>query len=177
MTQTTATAAATPAFAPLLAEFKQECAATRRVLERVPGDNFSWQPHPKSLTLGQLALHIASLPGAFAQILPPDTFDIPADAFTFKAPASTAEILETFDGGVSAAEKFIAALTPEAAGGTWTAKAQGRTAMALPRSAALRALLISHSIHHRGQLTVYLRELDVKVPSIYGPSADENPFA
>jgi uncharacterized damage-inducible protein DinB len=177
MTQTTATAAASPAFETLLAEFKQECAATRRVLERVPGDKLFWQPHPKSLTLGQLALHVASLPGAFAQILPPDTFDIPADAFVFKSPATTTEILETLDAGVAAAAQYISTLTPEAAQGTWTAKSQGHVAMALPRAAALRGLLISHSIHHRGQLTVYLRELDVKVPSIYGPSADENPFA
>lgn len=177
MMQAIATVAATPAFAPLLAEFKQECATTRRVLERVPADKFSWQPHPKSLTLGQLALHIAILPGRFAEILAPDEFETTTDTFSFKSPASSAEILETFDRGVIAAEKFIGALTPEAAQHNWTVKAGERTLAAVPRGVALRAWMVNHSIHHRGQLTVYLRELDVKVPSIYGPSADESPFA
>ncbi len=168
--------AATPALEPVLSEFREEAAITRRLLERVPADKLTWKPDPTSNTLGQLALHTASVPGSFAYLLGLEIFEVPPDAFIFKQPENVAEILSTFDTGVPAAEAFIAGLSSEAAQATWTTKFNGRTMMSLPRAKALRMLLMNHSIHHRGQLSVYLRELGVKIPAIYGPSADENPF-
>lgn len=176
MPQAAATAA-TPALEPLLAEFRQECATTRRVLERVPTDKLAWKPSEKSLSLGQLALHLAGIPGGFARILTVDTFEPPANAFNQRQADSTKEVVDHFDTGVAAAESYIAGLTPEASQKVWTTIFNGKPAMALPRVTAVRVLMLNHSIHHRGQLSVYLRELGVPIPSIYGPSADENPFA
>jgi uncharacterized damage-inducible protein DinB len=169
--------AATPALEPLLAEFRQECKTTRRVLERVPTDKLSWKPSEKSMTLGQLALHLSGIAGNFARFFQVDVFEPPAGAFNQRQADSTQEILEHFDKGVAAADAYIAGLTPEAAQNVWTTKFNGKTVMAMPRVAGVRVLILNHSIHHRGQLSVYLRELGAPVPSIYGPSADENPFA
>ncbi len=177
MPQATAATAATPALEPLLAEFRHECRTTRRVLERVPTDKLSWKPSDKSMTLGQLALHLSGIPGNFARFLTVDVFEPPAGAFNQRQADSTKEILEHFDTGVAAADAYIAGLTPESSQKVWSAMFNGKTAMALPRVAAVRVLILNHSIHHRGQLSVYLRELGVPIPSIYGPSGDENPFA
>jgi uncharacterized damage-inducible protein DinB len=174
---TQAATAATPAMSPMLDELRQESATTRRVLDRVPADKLHWKPCEKSLTAGQIAFHIASLPGAFARILVPDTFEPPKDAFTFKQPATTEEILSTFDDGLKAATQFLANLSDEQSRALWTTVSEGRTIMQMPRAKAVRFLLLNHSIHHRGQLSIYLREMGVAVLSIYGPSGDENPFA
>jgi uncharacterized damage-inducible protein DinB len=174
MTQATA---AVPSISPMLEELRQEGATTRRVLDRVPADKLNWKPCDKSLTAGQIAFHIASLPGAFARILVPDTFEPPKDAFTFKQPATKDEILSTFDEGLKAAEQFLTNLSDEQSRGLWTTVSEGRTIMQMPRVKAVRVLMLNHSIHHRGQLSVYLREMGVAVPAIYGPSGDENPFA
>jgi uncharacterized damage-inducible protein DinB len=169
--------AATPALEATLAEFRQESATTRKLLERVPTDKLSWKPSEKSMTLGQLALHLAGIPGGFAKTLTQDIFEPPANGFTQRQADSTAEILELFDKGVVAAEAYTAGLTPESAQKVWSTVFKGKTVFALPRTACVRVLILNHSIHHRGQLSVYLRELGVPIPSIYGPSGDETPFA
>jgi uncharacterized damage-inducible protein DinB len=175
MTQAAATAAI-PAIAPMIEELRQESATTRRVLDRVPADKLEWKPCETSLTAGQIALHVAMLPGIFARILGPDTFAPPAGAFVFPSPKSKDEILSTFDTSIKAAQEFLAGLSDEQARGLWTTLSEGRTIMQLPRAKAVRTLMLNHSIHHRGQLSIYLREMGVPVPSIYGPSGDENPF-
>ncbi len=169
--------AATPALEPILAEFRQESATTRKLLDRVPTGKLSWKPSEKSMSLGQLALHTASINGNFARILTQDLFEPTANGFNQRQADSTKEILEIFDSGTAAADAYIAGLTPEAAQKVWTVVFNGKPGLAMPRAAAVRFLILNHSIHHRGQLSVYLRELNVPIPSIYGPSADENPFA
>jgi uncharacterized damage-inducible protein DinB len=175
MTQTAT--AAVPTVSPMLDELRQESATTRRILDRIPADRLSWKPCEKSLTVGQIAFHLAAIPGVFAKLLVPDTFDVPKDAFTFAHPATKDEILSTFDTGIKAAQEFLAGLTDEQARGLWTTRSEGRTMMQLPRGNAVRMLMLNHSVHHRGQLSIYLREMGVAVPAIYGPSGDENPFA
>jgi len=162
---------------PMLQEFRNEAAVTRRVLERVPADQLGWKPHPKSVSLGQLAQHIATLPGGIAKIVQLDTFDLPAQAFTFPEPQHTAEVHEAFEQSVRDAEAYLMTVTEEAAAAPWRLAKGNKVLLEMPRSAALRMLMFSHWFHHRGQLSVYLRILDVALPSIYGPSADESPFA
>jgi uncharacterized damage-inducible protein DinB len=157
-------------------EIGQEAATTRRVLERVPEDKFAWRPHPKSMSLGQLAMHVATIPEGITRIAQTDEFEVSPANFTPQQPQSRDEILAAMDSGIRTAQEYLAGLTDSTAAATWRAKAQGRELMAMPRIAMLRALLLNHWYHHRGQLSVYLRLLDVPVPSIYGPSADENPF-
>src|SRR2546428_9454872 len=159
----------------MLQEFDNEAKTTRRVLERVPADKLSWKPHPKSMSLGVLALHIASSPGHIAGWCC-------EDETTFKgepapAPSSTADILTAHDESVKTVKETLSRLGDQGLAGMWTAKAGGQTLMTMPKAALARAILMNHWVHHRGQLSVYLRLLDVAVPSIYGPSADENPFA
>jgi uncharacterized damage-inducible protein DinB len=160
----------------LIMELDREASTTRKLLERVPDDKLEWRPHAKSSPIGKLAMHIAMLPGLFGGRLHDDGFDV-GSAGPRPDPASAAEIVATFDEGVATAKQALATLDEEKAKGPWTLSYQGKTMIALPRLAIARTLLLNHSIHHRGQLSVYLRLLDVAVPSIYGPSADENPFA
>jgi uncharacterized damage-inducible protein DinB len=177
MTQAAVATIASKSLEPILAEFREESATTRRCLERVPADKLAWKPAEKSLSLGQLALHIAKLPGSFAAILPPATFEPPPDGFIFVEPKDVAEILSTFDQGVIAAREYLSQLTDAALHADWTVTSQGKPLITQPRAKAIRMWVLNHSVHHRGQLTVYLRELGVPIPAIYGPSADENPFA
>jgi len=155
-------------------EFEQEAPATRRVLARVPLDRAGWQPHPKSMTLGRLAAWLANAPGWTAGIAGKDGFAIESFA-PFGAPATTDALLAAFDEGCAAARKAMERLDDVAAMGDWSFLAQGKPMRTLPRIAMLRLFLLSDAIHHRGQMSVYLRLLDVPVPSIYGPSADEGP--
>jgi uncharacterized damage-inducible protein DinB len=160
----------------LVHELNQEAATTRRVLERVPEDQLAWKPHAKSMSLGQLALHTAQTPGMIAGMLAGDTLAVPPDAFQVAQPASRREILDAHTGSVAAAATFLEGLTPQKSAAIWHLSAGGKEVMAAPRGGVVRALLLNHWYHHRGQLSVYLRLLDVPLPSIYGPSADENPF-
>lgn len=162
--------------APLAAEFRQEANTSRRALERVPADKLSWRPHAKSLSLGQLALHIAAVPGRIVPMLQKTEHEIDPGAFKFDEPKSVGEILAVFDQSVKDAGAFLDNLTDEQLHGGWTLKASGRTLFTKCRLEVMRMIMFSHIYHHRGQLSVYLRLLDVRVPSIYGPSADENPF-
>jgi uncharacterized damage-inducible protein DinB len=159
----------------LLPEFDHEMATTRRLLERVPDDKLGWKPHDRSMTMGQLAIHLAMLPHWSESILSEDSFDVATSPPTPKL-TSRQEILGLFDQSAAVARKAIAAAGDETMMKTWSLVAGGKTIFAQPRIGVLRGFIMSHSIHHRGQLSVYLRLNDVPVPSIYGPSADENPF-
>ena len=163
---------------PLLMEFDRECSTTRKVLSRVPADKLSWRPHAKSYSLGQLAQHIASLPHWIAGSLLPGEFDMAKGGgdFSPKEAASVEAVLKTFDESAAAAKAAMAQLDDARAMGLWTFRNGAAVIMEMPRIALVRTILLNHGIHHRGQLSVYLRLLDVPVPAIYGPSADENPF-
>lgn len=165
-----------PILEPMIAEIQQEAATTKRVLERVPGDKLAWKPHPKSMSLGQLAMHIATIPGGVTKIAQVDEFEVNPANFTPPSPNSTLEILAALDASVKAAEQYLGGVSESAAAGNWRAMANGKEVMNMPRATMLRSILLNHWYHHRGQLSVYLRLLDVPVPSIYGPSADESPF-
>lgn len=159
----------------MLQELDQEAQTTRRLLERVPDGQLAWKPHPKSMTLGQLALHVAQLPGAIAEMAIQDRF--PAPQFTQPAATSAAELVPTLDQGIAKAKMLLDGLDDASMASTWTLVSGERELFTVPRGALLRSLMLNHWYHHRGQLVVYLRELDVPIPSIYGPTADENPFA
>jgi uncharacterized damage-inducible protein DinB len=166
-----------PAAEALIAELQAEAPATRRVLERVPGDRLDWRPHPKSMSLGQLAQHLASLPGAISGLAAREGLDAATADFK-QAPAESSEALPaTHDASVAQARDYLAVLTEETAMAPWRLSHGDREVFTLPRVALMRTLAFNHLSHHRGQLTVYLRLLGVPVPSVYGPSADENPFA
>jgi uncharacterized damage-inducible protein DinB len=161
----------------LVAELELEFPITRRVLERVPSDRLSWQPHAKSMTLGQLALHLAQIPGHFARIAQTDGLDFSTRPTTYAAGESTAAILAAFDQSAAAAKAALADLSDERARDIWRATYGERPVFARPRLGIMRTMGLHHMIHHRGELVVYLRLLDVPVPVVYGRSADENPFA
>lgn len=155
----------------LLSEFDREMATTRRLLERVPEQGASWSPHDKSMSLGQLAAHVGNIPAYGALALLHDEYDAagsPRPIFS-----STAALVVAFDDNVRRTHDALAAATDEQLMQQWTFKNGGTVVFAMPRAAILRTLVLSHIIHHRGQLSVYLRLRDVPVPSIYGPSADE----
>jgi uncharacterized damage-inducible protein DinB len=160
---------------PILIEMEQEAQTTKRVLERVPENKLAWKPHPKSYSLGQLALHVASLPGNVAALAVPDTRE--TGNFSQPEPKSRQEILDTFSKSLESAKETLKKMDDARLMSTWTLTKNGRIVMSVPRIGFIRSILLNHNYHHRGQLAVYLRMLDVPVPSIYGPSADENPFA
>jgi len=159
----------------LLPELKQEMATTRRLLERVPDDRTGWKPHDKSMSLGRLASHVAELPSFVAMILGSEEFDLASRGagYTPKTLSGHQEMLDEFDANVRNAQAAIESAENEALMQPWTFRRGERVVFTLPRIVALRTIFFSHIIHHRGQLSVYLRLNDVPVPSIYGPSADE----
>lgn len=159
---------------PILAELERESATTRRVLERVPGDQLSWRPHPKSMSLGQLALHLATIPERLSGMALLESFE----PTSFKADEATSaqQILEAHDHGALTAKKNLEGMEDARLLENWSLTRDGEAILTVPRIGLLRTILLNHSYHHRGQLSVYLRLLDVPVPSIYGPSADDNPF-
>ena len=159
----------------MLAELDQEAQATRRLLERVPEGRLSWRPHPKSFSLGQIAMHVAELPGGVSSMAAEDVYQVPQ--FQQKEAESRAELLQAFEHGLATAREVLGRMTDQKLMGTWKLQNEGLVLMSLPRAALLRSILLNHYYHHRGQLTVYLRLLDVPLPSTYGPTADENPFA
>ena len=159
----------------LLLELEQEAETTRRVLERVPADRLSWKPHAKSMSLGQLALHIAIVPGAVAQLS--QQAQVPPPQFVHPEPASAAELIPALDRSIQQAKEVLRGMDDAGLGRTWRIVDGDKEVMAVPVGGLLRSIMLNHWYHHRGQLSVYLREVGVPVPSIYGPSADENPFA
>jgi uncharacterized damage-inducible protein DinB len=159
----------------ILMEIDQEAKTTQRVLERIPEDKLAWKPHPKSYSLGQLAMHLAGGQGRLAEILSKDTHEI--GNITQPQPDSKKEILEALSQNTATALGTLKKLDDSKLMAIWTLTKGGKVLLSAPRIGVIRSILMNHFYHHRGQLSVYLRLLDVPVPSIYGPSADENPFA
>jgi len=160
----------------MLQEFEQEAQTTRRVLERVPDNQLAWRPHEKARTLGELALHVAMVPGGVAELVASPS---PAQApqFADPSPKSASELIPALDHSIAKVKEVLGGMDDAALMATWRLMQGDRELLAVPRVAMLRSVMLNHWYHHRGQLTVYLRELGVPIPSIYGPSADENPFA
>jgi uncharacterized damage-inducible protein DinB len=160
----------------LIAELEQEVPATKRVLARVPQEHLSWRPHRKSMSLGQLALHVATIPGGVASLVANDVVPEPPEFVQAEA-ATSAELIPALDLSIAQARSIVGSFDDAAMQATWRLLHQGQELMAMPRVAMLRAIMLNHWYHHRGQLLVYLRLHDVPLPSVYGPTADENPFA
>ncbi len=161
----------------LLQEYDNEAKTTRKVLERVPQDKLAWKPHPKSMSLGYLAMHIATAQGACAGWTLKESYDFGSGGDRPGDPTTTAEILAAHDKSVTQVKETLRTLGDQGLQQKWEAKMGGQTLMTMPKIAVVRNIVLNHIYPHRGQLSVYLRLLDVPVPSIYGPSADENPFA
>ena len=166
------TATATPQVQALLPELADEIRLTRRVLERAPEASFGWQPHPKSMALGHLAAHISRLLDGITQALQTEELDLVTRHASFVPATEAAALLAEFDAHAAGAQAALADTDDEALAATWTLRRGEHVVMSRPRAGMVRHL-ISHMAHHRGQLSVYLRLLDVPVPAIYGPSADE----
>jgi uncharacterized damage-inducible protein DinB len=157
----------------LLAELEQEATTTRKFLERIPEDKLTWKPHEKSKTVGNLALHIAKIPGMFAAAALEDAWSPPAGAHS--EPDSKQEILEAMDESVATARKALPKVEDARMSGKWSFMRDGKEFISMPRIAMLRSIMLNHWYHHRGQLGVYLRLMGCQVPSSYGPSGDEVP--
>jgi uncharacterized damage-inducible protein DinB len=165
-----------PTLEPMLEEFRKEAATNKCVLDRIPADKLTWRPHAKSMSLGQLGLHLANIPGGISKIAQLDEFDNSKATFIPPDPRDLAQIHTAHDESVRAAEDLFNNLTEEKARAHWRMTRNGKEIMSAPRIGIIRTVMLNHMIHHRGQLSVYLRLLDVPVPVIYGRSADENPF-
>ena len=159
----------------LLAEFEQELGATRKFLERVPEDRLTWRPHEKSMTAGQLALHIAQSPEGVLRMAQSDEAAPPDFSSGRQQPATLREVLEALDQGAAYLRQTLPTIDDNRMRETFRVVQGGRTLMSLPRVAFLRSIMLNHWYHHRGQLGVYLRLLGATVPSSYGPSGDEMP--
>jgi uncharacterized damage-inducible protein DinB len=160
-----------------IAEFDQEMKSTRTLLERVPADRLDWRPHEKSYTLGELATHIGNLLTWADATVKQDEFDVAPEGQERPrggAAASVEDVLAGFDRNATAAREAIGAVDDEHLQGPWSLLNGGKTLFTMPRSVVLRSFVLNHLIHHRAQLTVYLRLCDVPLPVIYGPSADES---
>lgn len=159
----------------ILPELVHEMAGTRRELERVPDDRLAWKPHPRSMTLGRLASHLAELPSWGTMTMQTTELDIapPGDTRTGANLASRAEILALFDRNLEAARAAIGSASDADYMVPWTLIKTGKPIFTLPRVAVVRSMVLNHNVHHRAQLGVYLRLLDIPLPGLYGPTADE----
>lgn len=158
----------------LLQELEQEAETTRRVLERVPGNQLGWRPHERARTLGELAMHVATVPGSVAELAVRSPVQVPNVPET--SPSSASELIPALELSVAKAKHLLGGMDDATLNATWKLMRGDREILALPRGAFLRSVMLNHWYHHRGQLSTYLRTLGQPVPSIYGPSADENPF-
>ncbi len=161
-----------PTIQDLLHELDYEAATTRRVIERVPTDLLGWRPHAKSMSLGELATHIAKIPRGISAMAQMSSFD----AANFPSPStagSSEELVTIFDSSIADARTTIGSMNDADLARPWRMTRDGQDLMVMPRGAVLRNILFNHWYHHRGQLTVYLRLNDVALPSVYGPTADE----
>ena len=158
---------------PLAAELRQEAATTRKMLERVPEDKFDWKPHEKSMPLGRLAGHIAELPSLITPALTQDELDFNTAGFKPFVPTSVAGLLERFDQTVAGAVELLKNQTDERMNDKWRLRSGDTIIFESPRATVVRTMALNHVVHHHGQLSVYLRLLDVPLPSVYGPTADE----
>jgi uncharacterized damage-inducible protein DinB len=157
----------------LLPEFDQEMAVTRLVLERLPEAAFGWRPHARSFDLGTLASHLAQIPRWGTSILNRDAHDLEAAGPSPASLPTVAAILERFDGYVRDVRRRLLEMTDAELAAVWTLRRGSHIVLTMPKIAAVRSFVLHHSIHHRGQLTVYLRHHDVSIPPLYGPTADE----
>ena len=157
-----------------LAEFETQAPITRKFLERLPADKLTWKPHEKSMTAGQLAFHIASVPGGIVRFVGSNPAQAP-ESFNFPRPGSREEILKAFEESVVAVRSLLPKFDDAAMKETWRLVAGGREILAQPRAEFLRDVMLSHWYQHRGQFSVYLRMLNIAVPASWGPSADEPP--
>ena len=157
----------------LLAEFEIQAPITRKFLERLPDDKLTWKPHEKSMTAGQLAYHLAFVPGGLVRFVQSNPAQAPG--FNFPQPASVAEILKTFDESIATVRELLPAFDNAAMQETWRLVIGGQQVLAQPRGLFLRDVMFSHWYQHRGQFSVYLRLLNIPVPASWGPSADEPP--
>ena len=160
----------------ILGEFEHEAATTRRLLERVPADKFDWKPHEKSFSLLQLTTHLADMPGWMATVGPKDELDLSTPVERPDPPKTTDELLARYDKNVETFKTIGAEVSDDSLMDPWRLRTGDKVHFEIPRVASIRTFILNHFIHHRGQLSVYLRLLDVPLPSIYGPSADENVF-
>lgn len=165
-----------PAAHALIAELDAETPATRRVLARVPADRLTWRPHEKSLSAGQLAQHVAAIPGSITRLAQLDRMDVRDRRFEYACCESAAALLPTLEASVAAARAFLAGLDEAGAQAPWRMTFGDREIASMPRLGVMRTLCLNHWYHHRGELIVYLRLLGVPVPVVYGRSADESPF-
>ncbi len=155
----------------LLAEFEEQAPVTRRFLERLPESRLTWKPHAKSLTAGQLAYHLATVPGGVVRGAQKN--EVPPPEFKFPQPESVKQVLEAFDESIATVREVLPTFDDRAMNETWRVVAGDQVLAAMPRQAFLRNIMLNHWYQHRGQFSVYLRMLDVAVPSSWGPSADE----
>lgn len=163
-----------PAARALIAELDREALATRRVLERVPADRFAWRPHPRSFSAGELAQHIAAIPGNVARLAGQDAFDVSKRKPEYPACESAPALLSALEASLASARSFLAGLDETAASAPWRLTAGDRELATMPRIDVMRTMGLNHWYHHRGELVVYLRLLGVPVPVVYGRSADES---
>lgn len=162
--------------ASMIPEFDQELATTRKVLERIPADKFAFKPHEKSFSMIALATHIANMYGWGADTMKNESFDVApvgGEPYKEEPAADPAALLKKLDDNAAAFRAGLAAATDEQMMQTWSLLQGGNTVFAMPRVACIRGMIFNHIVHHRGQLSVYLRLNDLPVPSIYGPSADD----
>lgn len=157
----------------LLAEYQREMATTRRLLERIPRERLDWRPHPKSFTVGGLGAHLVDCVRWVNAICLGDEFDIDPSTFRPYAATSVEKLLTAFDEAVDAGRRALSSADASTLATPWRLTVRGRLRVERPRGDAVRDFTLSHGIHHRGQLSVYLRLLDVPVPAVYGPTADE----
>lgn len=157
----------------LLPEYDHEMATTRRLLDRVPEAEFAWKPHEKSMSLGQLSGHLANIPTWCSAVLDTTEFDLATADRRPRQPESREALLKEFDTKVAAARASLVARTDAELLTPWTLRQGSYEIFTLPRISAIRSFVMNHSIHHRGQLSVYLRLRNVPLPSMYGPTADE----
>jgi uncharacterized damage-inducible protein DinB len=157
----------------LIGQYTNETRATRRLLERIPADRFEWRPHPKSFTAGGLASHIVDCLNWLDAIFTRDELDVDPSTFRVYRAASLDVLLAAFDEKVTSGKAILAGLDESALRAPWRLKLLGKVRVERPKAEAFRDFTLSHMIHHRGQLSVYLRLLDVPVPGVYGPTADE----
>ncbi len=157
----------------MLAEFDNEMASTRRVLERLPEDKLEWKPDPKSMTLGRLAGHIAEMPGWGSVTLATDSLDLGSGEFKPLTATSRSQVLAAFDKIIAESRAALASASDENMMKNWKLQMNGQTILEMPKIAVIRSMVMNHTIHHRAQMTVYYRLNGIPVPALYGPSADE----
>lgn len=158
---------------PVVKELRQEATVTRKLLERVPEEHFDWKPHEKSMTLRELASHLADIPKWAEVVADQDRFEIDPSQYQPFSARSREHLLQHFETCLENAARKMEGKSDQHMLAMWSLVADGKVYFEMPRIAVLRSMILSHAIHHRGQLSVYLRLRDVPVPAIYGPSADE----